>query len=130
MLNINRVISKIEEKGYKKGKFCTDILHIPREYLSEIARGKRSANNVPEEIVFQMAEVLETSFEYLMDMTDDPDPKFLLNLTLTTQEKLLAEVADRVNKMTEKQARIIKKLLDLPSDKQDKVFEAVEMMIE
>lgn len=126
MVNITKIKELCKQKGIKQGYLC-DQLGVAKVYLNDVANGK---NTMSEERVFKIAEILGTSFEYLMDMTDDPDPKFLLKLTLTTQEKLLAEVADRMNTMSEKQAETIKKLLDLPADKLDKVLEAVKMMIE
>ena len=126
MVNITKIKELCKQKGIKQGYLC-DQLGVAKVYLNDVANGK---NTMSEERVFKIAEILGTSFEYLMDMTDDPDPKFLLKLTLTTQEKLLAEVADKMNTMSEKQAETIKKLLDLPADKLDKVLEAVKMMIE
>lgn len=126
MVNITKIRSLAKEKGLKIGKIC-EKLGVNHTYLSNVEHGK---NTMSEERVFDVAEILGTSFEYLMDMTDDPDPKFLMNLSLTTQEKLLAEVADRMNTMSEEHAETIKKLLDLPADKLDKVLEAVKMMIE
>lgn len=126
MVNITKIKELCKQKGIKQGYLC-DQLGVAKVYLNDVANGK---NTMSEERVFKIAEILSTSFEYLMDMTDDPDPKFLLKLTLTTQEKLLAEVADKMNTMSEEQAETIKKLLDLPADKLDKVLEAVKMMIE
>lgn len=126
MVNITKIKGLCKQKGIKQGYLC-DQLGVAKVYLNDVANGK---NTMSEERVFKIAEILGTSFEYLMDMTDDPDPKFLLKLALTTQEKLLAEVADKMNTMSEKQAETIKKLLDLPADKLDKVLEAVKIMIE
>lgn len=125
MVNITKIKELCKQKGIKQGYLC-DQLGVAKVYLNDVANGK---NTMSEERVFKIAEILGTSFEYLMDMTDDPDPKFLLNLTMTTQEKLLTEVADRMNTMSEEQAETIKKLLDLPVDKLDKVLGAVKMMI-
>ena len=99
---------------------------LHRSYLNNVESGK---STMSEERVFEVAEILGTSFEYLMDMTDDPNPNFIQNLAMTTQEKLLSEVTLRMNTLTERQAETIKKLLDLPADKLDKVLEAVKMMI-
>ena len=105
MVNITKIKELCKQKGIKQGYLC-DQLGVAKVYLNDVANGK---NTMSEERVFKIAEILGTSFEYLMDMTDDPDPKFLLKLTLTTQEKLLAEVADKMNTMSEKQAETIKK---------------------
>lgn len=126
MVNVTKIRTLAKEKGVKVGYICNS-LGMGDTYLADVARGK---NTMSEERVFKIAEILGTSFEYLMDMTDDPDPKFLLNLTLSAQEKLLVEITDRMNTMSEEHAETIKKLLDLPADKLDKVLEAVKMMIE
>lgn len=104
MVNITKIKELCKQKGIKQGYLC-DQLGVAKVYLNDVANGK---NTMSEERVFKIAEILGTSFEYLMDMTDDPDPKFLLKLTLTTQEKLLAEVADKMNTMSEEQAETIK----------------------
>ena len=125
MVNISKIRTIAKEKGLKIGKIC-ESLGVNHTYLSNVEHGK---NTMSEERVFKIAEILGTSFEYLMDMTDDPNPNFIQNLAMTTQEKLLSEVTLRMNTLTERQAETIKKLLDLPADKLDKVLEAVKMMI-
>ncbi len=126
MVNVNKIRALAKEKGVKVGYICNSV-GMGDTYLADVARGK---NTMSEERVLKIAEILGTSFEYLMDVTDDPKPGYLSRLTLSTQDKLLLEVTNRLNTMSENQAEIIKKLLDLPADKLDKVLEAVKLMIE
>lgn len=122
MVNINKVIARIEEKGLKKGKFCTDALGVPRQYLDELARGKRNVNNVPEEMIFQMAEALGTSFEYLTDLTDDPAPDFLLRTAGTLQDKLQNEIIARYNTMTEDQRELLNLIIKMDPNEAKKAL--------
>lgn len=128
MVNINKVIARIEEKGYKKGKFCTDVLGVPRQYLDEIARGKRNINNVSEEMVFQMAEALDTSFEYLTDLTDDPAPDYLLRSAGTLQDRLQNEIITHYNAMSEEQRELLNLIIQMDSDEAKKALAVLRAM--
>lgn len=128
MVNINKVIDRIEEKGYKKGKFCTDVLGVPRQYLDEIVRGKRNINNVTEEMVFQMAEALDTSVEYLNDLTDDPTPDFLIRSAGTLRDKIQNEVTAKLNKMTDDQKKLLERILKMSPEDAKKVLAMLDLM--
>lgn len=128
MFNINKAVSLIEANGLKKGKFCTDKLNVPRQYLDELERGKRKVENVPEEVVLKMARELGTSFEYLMDMTDDPDPNFLIRLTESTEERIVHEVMGKLADMPEDQKETLSRLLALPPDEFRRAMDMLNLM--
>lgn len=126
MVNVTKIKDLAKKKGIKMGYLC-DSLGVGETYLRDVSRGK---NSMSEERVFKIAEILGTTFEYLTDLTDDPAPDFLLKMTITTQERLAAEVIEKMNTLTDEQTETIKKLLDLSEEKLDKVLGAVKMMIE
>lgn len=128
MFNINKAVNLIEANGLKKGKFCTDKLGVPRQYLDELERGKRKIENVPEDIVFKMARELGTSFEYLMDITDDPDPNFLLRETESLEERIVHEVMYKLAEMPEEQKETLSSLLNLPADEFKRSMDMLNLM--
>ena len=71
MVNINKIKALSKEKGVKQGYLCEKLgKHFT--YLNDIAKGKTSMSL---ESIEQIADILETTVEYLTDETDDPSPK-------------------------------------------------------
>lgn len=128
MFNINKAVNLIEANGLKKGKFCTDKLGVPRQYLDELERGKRKIENVPEEVVLKMARELGTSFEYLMDITDDPDPNFLIKATESIEERIVHEVMAKLAEMTSKEKEDLSGLLNLPPEEFKRAMDMINLM--
>lgn len=128
MFNINKAVSMIEANGFKKGKFCTDKLGVPRQYLDELERGKRKIENVPEDVVFKMARELGTSFEYLMDITDDPDPNFLAKASESLEERIVHEVMYKLAEMTSEEKEDLSGLLNLPPEEFKRALDMVNLL--
>lgn len=128
MFNINKAISLIEANGLKKGKFCTDKLGVPRQYLDELERGKRKIENVPEDVVLKMARELGTSFEYLMDITDDPDPNFLAKTSESLEERIVHEVMYKLAEMTSEEKEDLSGLLNLPPEEFKRALDMVNIL--
>ena len=128
MFNINKAVNLIEANGLKKGKFCTDKLGVPRQYLDELERGKRKIENVPEDIVFKMARELGTSFEYLMDITDDPDPNFLLKETESLEERIVHEVMYKLAEIPEEHKESLSRLFQLPDEEFRRAMDMLNLM--
>lgn len=128
MFNINKAVNLIEANGLKKGKFCTDKLGVPRQYLDELERGKRKIENVPEDVVFKMARELGTSFEYLMDVTDDPDPDFLIKATESLEERIVHEVMIKLAEIPEEHKETLSRLLNLPDEDFEKAMQMLNLI--
>ena len=81
MLNIDKTRSLIKQRGLKVGKVC-EMLGYKDTFLADVARGKQSITN---ENVYKLAQILGTSFEYLTDITDTPDPNLSTKPTPPTE---------------------------------------------
>lgn len=69
MVNINKIKELAKIKGITTAFLCSKI-GKHRGYLKDVARSERP--NMPEEYIRTIAEILDTSYEYLTDQTDDP----------------------------------------------------------
>lgn len=71
MVNVNKIKTLAKQKGIKQGYLC-DQLGKHFSYLNDIEKGKTSMSV---DSVEKVAKLLDTSVEYLTDITDDPSPK-------------------------------------------------------
>lgn len=124
MVNISKIRTIAKEKGLKIGKIC-ESLGVNHTYLSNVEHGK---NTMSEERVFKIAEILGTSFEYLMDMTDDPNPNFLLNTAGTLQDKIQNEVITKLDGMTDDQRKLLERVLKMSPEETKKVLAMLDLM--
>lgn len=68
MVNVTKIKELAKQKGLKIGYLC-DKIGVGQTYIADVARGR---NSMPEEYIRTIAEILDTSYEYLTDQTDDP----------------------------------------------------------
>ena len=125
MVNINKVFELINKSGLKKESICEQI-GKSRFYLNDVKRGKSSMS---EETAIQLASILGTSFEYLIDLTDDPDPNFIGRTAEALHDKVSLILAS-VAAMSDDEQEILHKLVALPEEKRAKMLAAIDMMIE
>ena len=71
MVNTTKIKCLAKEKGIKIGYIC-EQLGLAHTYLSDVAKGK---NTMSDERIHKIARILNTTYEYLTDQTDDPKPK-------------------------------------------------------
>ena len=124
--NVN--IGKIKELAKSRGikiKFICSQLGLSETYLSNVKNGK---DRMTEERLFKIAEILGTSFEYLTDMTDDPEPDFIIRTAGTLQDKLQNEVITKMNSMTEEQKKLIGMILKMSPEETKKVLAMLDLM--
>lgn len=124
--NVN--IGKIKELAKSRGikiKFICSQLGLSETYLSNVKNGK---DRMTEERLFKIAEILGTSFEYLTDMTDDPEPDFIIRTAGTLQDKLQNEVITKMNSMTEEQKKLIGMILKMSPEETKKVLAMLGLM--
>jgi transcriptional regulator with XRE-family HTH domain len=125
MVNISKIKTLAKSKGITQVYICSE-LGVKGSYLTDVANGK---NSMSEERVYKTAQILGTSFEYLMDITDDPDPNFLLKLSESIEERVVSEVMDKLAEMPEEHKSTLEKLLKLPDDEFSRVLDALNLLI-
>lgn len=124
MVNINKIKELAKSKGISITYIC-DQFGAARGYLNDVARGK---NSMSEERVYKAAQILGTSFEYLMDITDDPDPNYLLRETESLEERIVHEVMYKLAEMPEEQKETLSSLLKLPDTEFKRALDMLNLM--
>ena len=124
MVNIAKIKSLAKSKGIKQGYIC-EQLGIGITYLNDVAKGK---NTMSEERIFTVARILGTSFEYLTDLTDDPDPNFLARSAQSMEEKLIQLFMQRVFALQPEQLQIIEKLLEQSDEEFSRSLDVIKAM--
>lgn len=71
MCNIDRIKNLAKEKGIKIKYICAQ-LGLAETYLSNVKNGKDRMTN---DRLSRIAVMLDTTVDYLADVTDDPTPK-------------------------------------------------------
>lgn len=124
-MNITKIKALADAQGIKYGKVC-EAVGKKHTYLNDIAKGV--VKNVPEENVLKIARFLGTSFEYLMDITDDPDPNFLLRETESLEERIVHEVMYKLAEMTSEEKEDLSGLLNLPPEEFKRALDMVNIL--
>ena len=124
MVNIDKVFLLLNNSGIKKSAFA-EKLGVSQTYLYDVKRGKSSMS---EERIFTVARILGTSFEYLTDITDDPDPNFLARSAQSMEEKLIQLFMQRVFALQPEQLQIIEKLLEQSDEEFSRSLDVIKAM--
>lgn len=124
MVNIAKIKSLCKNKGIKQSYIC-EQLGVQKVYFNDVARGK---NSMSEERIFTVARILGTSFEYLTDITDDPDPNFLARSAQSMEEKLIQLFMQRVFALQPEQLQIIEKLLEQSDEEFSRSLDVIKAM--
>ena len=124
MVNVDKIKTLAKQQGLKIGYIC-DQLGMKDTYLADVARGK---NSMSEERVYKTAQILGTSFEYLMDITDDPDPNFLLKLSESIEEQIVQNVMGKLAEIPEDRRETLHRLFQLPDDEFDRALDMLELL--
>lgn len=125
MVNINKVFDLINKSGLKKESICEQI-GKSRFYLNDVKRGKSSMS---EETTLQLASILGTSFEYLIDLTDDPEPNFIGRTAEALQDKVSLILAS-VAAMSDEEQKILHKLIALPDDERKRAMSVLSALLD
>lgn len=125
MVNIDKIKSLCKQKGIKL-KYLCDQFGVAQVYLNDVAKGK---NTMSEDRIMKCAEILGTSFEYLIDLTDDPEPNFIGRTAEALHDKVSLILAS-VAAMSDEEQEILHKLVALPEEKRAKLLAAIDVMIE
>lgn len=124
-VNIQKIKDLARAKGIKIKFICSE-LGLSETYLSNVKNGK---DKMTEDRLFKIAAILGTSFEYLIDLTDDPEPNFIGRTAEALHDKVSLILAS-VAAMSDEEQEILHKLVALPEEKRAKMLAAIDMMIE
>lgn len=59
--------------------------------------------DLPEESILTIAKLLNTTYQYLVDMTDNPDPHYLVKEAESVGEKIVLRSMELIGELSEKQ---------------------------
>lgn len=124
MVNVDKIRYLSKNKGIKIGYIC-EQLGVNHTYLANVACGK---NTMSDERIYQTAQILGTSFEYLTDITDDPDPKYMSKLIMSTQEKLVQAMTERSNKLSSDDAKTLLNVMEQSDEDFSKTIAVLKAM--
>ena len=87
MAEIDKIYELAKEKGIKTSFICSQI-GKNESYLRQIKAGK---SNIPENILIQIADILDTTTDYLQGKTDKKE-KPDVNVELSEKEKRILSI--------------------------------------
>lgn len=124
MVNYGKIKSLAKQRGITLTHICKELGHN-HTYLNSM---EKREYDLPENVIFTIAGLLNTSYQYLVDLTDNPDPNYLVKEAGSTPERIILEVMKRLEEMNEKQQKTLLNLVSLPDEQFSKVIEAIELL--
>ncbi len=118
MVNTTKIRELAKAKGVKLSFIC-DQFGLHRSYINNIERGKA---NMSDDRIYEVARMLDTTFEYLTDQTDDPDPRVFEKQTDSPQERLVHAVMNRAFTLSDEDATLLADIFDSDVESFDKVL--------
>lgn len=106
MVNVNKIKFLCKAQGVKQGFLCAQ-LELSTSYLNDVQNGK---NTMSDERIFKVAKLLNTTYEYLTDVTDDPSPDYAGRQAESAEDKLIRTVTERVKTLSPEQIGILQEL--------------------
>ena len=106
MVNIDRIKELAKEKGIKI-KFICSQLGLAETYLSNVKNGK---DRMTDERLQKIADILDTTVEYLTGESDEKESSVGITVSLTSEESALIE---SYRNSPENVRKAVKALLDL-----------------
>lgn len=120
MVNISKIKNICKSKGIKIGYLC-EQLGLTNSYLSDVSRGK---NTMSDERIHKIASLLDTTYEYLTDQTDNPEPEahpeVITNKTATTEDDLKVALFGGDGEVTDEMWDEVKQFAEFIKQKQSK----------
>lgn len=118
MVNVNKIKELCRTKGVKQGYLCSQ-LGVGYSYLNDVSKGK---NTMSDDRIFKVAKMLDTTFEYLTDLTDNPDPNFSAEKAESPEEKLIHTVIERVMQLSPEQVEVLQRIFEESPEDFDKAL--------
>lgn len=125
MLNVNKTKSLAKAKGIKISHVCTE-LGFGHTYLNDIAKGKGKPPD--DSAIFKIARMLDTTYEYLTDQTDDPDPHSAAKQAESPEEKLIHTVIERAMQLSPEQIEILQEVFESKEEDFDRALSVWKAM--
>lgn len=124
MVNVDKVKAVAKQKGIKIGYIC-EQLGMATSYLSDVSRGK---NSMSDDRIFKVARLLGTTYNYLTDLTDNPDPNYAAKQAESPEEKLIHKIIDRTMTMTGDQIDTLDKIFSMEDEDLDHILSVLKVM--
>lgn len=124
MVNIDKIKTLAKSKGIKIKYICNQ-LGLSETYLSNCKNGK---DRMTDERLFKIAKILNTTYDYLTDLTDDPDPNYAAKQAESPEEKLIHKFIERTMTMTGDQIDTLDKIFSMPDDDLDHILSVLKVI--
>ena len=124
MVNVNKIKELCRTKGVKQGYLCSQ-LGVGYSYLNDVSKGK---NTMSDDRIFKVAKILGTTFEYLTDLTDDPDPNFSAEKAESPEEKLIHTMIERVMQLSPEQVEVLQEAFESEEEAFDRIISVLKAM--
>lgn len=127
MVNINKIKELCKNQGIKQVFLC-EQLGLQKVYLNDVARGK---STMSDERIRKIADILGTTYEYLTDQTEDPNPKTadIIASADSADEKVVLMLIARLPELSGDDIDILEALLSLPKQEFSRYIEILRMMM-
>lgn len=125
MLNINKIKELAKKNDVTITHICEQFNAGP-EYLDDVSCGKITMSD---DRIFKIAHMLNTTYEYLTDMTDDPDLNYASKQAESPEEKLIHAVIERVMQLPLDQVEVLQSVFDSNEENFDRIISALKSMI-
>jgi transcriptional regulator with XRE-family HTH domain len=125
-VDIDRVKQLIKDKGLKQKHICAQ-LGLSETYLSNVKNGK---DKMTVERLNKIAAMLDTSYEYLTNQTDNPLPAELTRITQSQDETVALSLIGKLSTLTEDQKNTFARLFALSGDNFNRAMEILKLFLD
>lgn len=122
--DIDRIKCLAKQKGIKIKHICKE-LGLSETYLSNCKNGK---DRMTDERLFKIARMLDTTYEYLTDQTDDPDPHSAAKQAESPEEKLIHTMIERAMQLSPEQIEILQEVFESKEEDFDRALSVLKAM--
>lgn len=124
MVNIDKIKSLAKSKGIKIKYICNQ-LGLSETYLSNCKNGK---DRMTDDRLFKIAQILNTTYDYLTDLTDDPDPNYAAKQAESPEEKLIHLFIEKVMRLDPEQKETLEKIFSMEDDDLDHILSVLKVI--
>lgn len=125
-VDIDRVKQLIKDKGLKQKHICAQ-LGLSETYLSNVKNGK---DKMTVERLNKIAAMLDTSYEYLTNQTDNPLPAELTQIAQSQDETVALSLISKLSTLTEDQKNTFARLFALSTDNFNRAMEILKLFLD
>nr|DAI29759.1 MAG TPA: ESX-1 secretion-associated regulator [Caudoviricetes sp.] len=125
MVNINKIKELCKNHGIKQSFLC-EQLGLKKVYFNDVA--KRNGE-MPDDRIRKIASMLGTTYEYLTDQSDDPNPPRLSQIAPTEEERLVHKLMELLPSLSAEQRDTISRLFSLPESEMNRALEMLRLFL-